>query len=268
MIDVFSKFVWLRPLKSKTGSSVADAFSIIFETSLRSPGRLTSDKGQEFNAKVVQQLMQKHDIQYTPTQNETKASVSERAIKTIKTKLYCYFTYTEDYDYTSVLQEIARSYNHQYHRTIGTTPADVKDANAEEVRLSTYFSRRAEDKKYPPVKNKRFKFKLGDHVRISHLKTVFTRAYDETYTGEIFKIARRYVRGTIPVYRLQSLLNEDIKGTFYESELQKIDYDPDQPFKIDKIIKTRGKGQNKQHLVQWRYYPKKFNSWVKAGELD
>ena len=60
VIDVFSKFVWLRPLKNKTGTSVAEAFQDIFDTSGRSPGRLVSDKGQEFNAKVVQKLMQKH----------------------------------------------------------------------------------------------------------------------------------------------------------------------------------------------------------------
>ena len=97
---------------------------------------------------------------------------------------------------------------------------------------------------------------------------MFTRAYDETYSGEVFRIYKRYHRGTLPIYRLQDLQQEEIKGTFYESELQKIDYDPDQPFKIDKIIKTRGKGKVKQHLVQWKYYPKKFNSWIKATDLD
>ena len=105
-------------------------------------------------------------------------------------------------------------------------------------------------------------------MRISHLKTVFTRAYDETYSGEVFQIYKRYHRGALPIYRLQDLQQEEIKITFYESELQKIYYDLDQPFKIDKIIKTRGKGKAKQNLVQWKYYPQKFNSWIKATDLD
>ncbi|XP_053405188.1 uncharacterized protein LOC128558917 [Mercenaria mercenaria] len=72
----------------------------------------------------------------------------------------------------------------------------------------------------------------------------------------------------MPVYRLNDLQDEEIKGTFYESEMQKVNYDPDHSFKINRIIKTRGKGQNKQYFVQWKYYPKKFNSWVKANDLQ
>jgi hypothetical protein len=268
VIDVFSKYVWMRPLKNKTGASVAEAFYDILKTSERSPGRLVSDKGQEFNAKVVQTLMKKHDILYFPTQNETKASVSERAIKTIKTKINRYFTYTEDYTYLPILQDIADSYNNTYHRTIGTTPADVKISNSEEVRLSTYFARRHEDKKYPPSKKKRFNFKIGDYVRISHLKTAFTRAYDETYTGEVFTVTKRYYRGQLPVYRLRDMQDEEIKGTFYQSELQKVDIHPDQLWKIEKIIRTKGRGTNKQHFVKWKYYPAKFNSWVNATDVQ
>ena len=266
MIDVFSKFVWLPSLKIKSGPCVPMAFQDIFEASNRTPSRLLSDKGQEFNAKVVQTLMEKRDIMYFPTQNETKASVSERAIKTIKTKLYRYFNYKDEYSYLPILQSIAYSYNHTYHRTIGMTPASVKDDNEEEARLPTYFAQNPRSNK-PNIKLRPFKYKINDYVRISHLKTVFTRAYDETYSGDVFRIYKRYHRGALPIYRLQDLQQEEIKGTFYESELQKIDYDLAQPFKIDKITKTRGKGKAKQHFVQWKYYPKKFNSWIKATDL-
>ena len=198
---------------------------------------------------------------YFPTQNETKASVSEREIKTIKTKLYRYFNYKDEYSYLPILQSISYSYNHTYHRTIGMTPASVKDDNEEEARLSTYFAQNPRSNK-PNSKLRPFKYKINDYVRIRYLKTVFTRAYDETYSGEVFRIYKRYHRGALPIYRLQDLQQEE------ESELQKIDYDLDQPFKIDKIIKTRGKGKAKQHFVQWKYYPKKFNSWIKATDLD
>ena len=77
--------------------------------------------------------MAKRDIIYFPTQNETKAYVSERAIKTIKTKLYRYFTHKDEYCYLPILQSRAYSYNHTYHRTIGMTPANVKDNNEVEA---------------------------------------------------------------------------------------------------------------------------------------
>ena len=193
--------------------------------------------------------MTENGVRYFPTQNETKASTSERAIKTIKTKLYRYFSYKDNYGYLAVLQNIADSYNKTYHRTIGVAPADVKENNAEEVRLSTYFARQ-KNKTKPDLK--RFKFKPGDYVRISHPRNVFTRAYDETYSGEVFQVYKRYHRGILPIYRLRDLQQEEIKGTSYESELQKVTVDPDQTWKVEKVLKSRGKGQNKQYFVKWK----------------
>ena len=61
---------------------------------------------------------------------------------------------------------------------------------------------------------------------------------------------------------------KEIKGTFYESELQKITVDPDQTWKVEKVLKSRGRGQNKQYFVKWKYHPKKFNSWISASDIE
>ena len=212
--------------------------------------------------------MAMNDVLYSATQNEVKASTSERAILTIKTKLSRYFTYKDDYTYLPILQDISDSYNTTYHRTIGMSPANVKTSNEDEVRLSTYFSHKHSGVKTENNKLKRFEYKKGDHVRITYLRNVFTRAYHQTYSGEIFKISNRYYRGDIPVYKLIDLQNEEIKGTFYQSELQKVSYDQDQFFKIDKILKTRGKGRQKEYFVNFRHYPAKFNAWTKANDLQ
>jgi len=188
--------------------------------------------------------MKQNNVRYFPTQNETKASTSERAILTIKMRLRRWFTYKEDYAYLPVLQAFADSYNHTFHRTIGMAPASVNHNNEMEVRLSTYFARNNKRVKTNP-RLRPFKYKVGDNVRITHLRKTFTRAYDETFTREPFKISKRYYRGTLPVYRLKDMMNEDIKGTFYQSELQKIDIDPDQYWKVDKVLKRRGKGKNR-----------------------
>ena len=207
--------------------------------------------------------MTENDVRYFPTQNETKASESEKEIKTIKTKLYRYFTYKDNYSYLAVLQSIADSYNKTFHRTIGVPPVDVKENNAEEVRLSTYFARHKQTR--PNLK--RLKFKLGDYMRISYLKSVFTRAYDKTYSGEVFKVYKRYHRGILPIYRPRYPQQEEIKGTFYESEFQKINVDPNQAWKAEKVLKSRGRGRNKQYFVKRKYYPKKFNSWINASDI-
>jgi hypothetical protein len=95
---------------------------------------------------------------------------------------------------------------------------------------------------------------------------VFTRAYDENYSGKVLQVYKRYHRGTLPIYRLRDMQQEEIKGTFYESELQKVDLDSDTLWKIDKILKRKRK--NKQHLVKWKCYPSKLNSWVNASDFQ
>ncbi|WAR27435.1 hypothetical protein MAR_013139, partial [Mya arenaria] len=159
------------------------------------------------------------------------------------TRLMRYFSYKETATFLPVLQDIGDNYNITYNRAIGMRPADIKDINQEEVIQKK--------KRSQNVKLKLFKLKVGDYVRISHLKTVFTRPYDQTYSGEVFRVQRRYNRGTLPLYRLRDLQNEDIKGTFYQSE-----YNPNSAFKIERILKTKGKGANQQYFVKWKYYPK------------
>lgn len=215
--------------------------------------------------------MKKNSVRYFPTQNETKASTSERAILTIKSRLTRYFTYKDDFSYLPVLQDIAESYNKTYHRTIGMKPADVKQDNEEQVRLATYFAQHSNNQKQvKPPKRRPFKFKINQYVRVSYLKGTFTRAYDETYSGEIFQVSKRYYRGNLPVYRLTDLEGTEIQGTWYESEMLPLkDVDLDKmSFKIDKVLKRRGKGRNKEYFVKWKYYPNKFNSWVKASDIE
>ncbi|XP_053374868.1 uncharacterized protein LOC128547146 [Mercenaria mercenaria] len=99
VIDTFSKYVWLKPLKQKTGNDVTEAFKDIFTHSGRMPKRLITDKGQKFRAKSVQDLMKKYNVLYSPTQNETKASTSERAVFSIKSKIMRYLAYKDNYTY-------------------------------------------------------------------------------------------------------------------------------------------------------------------------
>ena len=67
-------------------------------------------------------------------------------------------------------------------------------------------------------------------------------------------------------YKLKDILDEIIEGTFFEDEL--VLYTPtNDVYNIEKIIQTRGKGRNKQHLVKWEGWPSKFNSWVPESEI-
>ena len=83
VIDIFSKFVWIVPLKQKTGQEVANAFSRILKE--RKPSKMWVDRGREFYNKDVQKLFELY-----PVENEEKSCVFERFNRTIKEKMFKY----------------------------------------------------------------------------------------------------------------------------------------------------------------------------------
>ena len=82
-INVLSKYVWVVPLKSKTGASLVVAFERIFQEG-RKPARLQTDAGTEFKNKTFQTFLKKENVHYFVTYNETKAQVVERFNCTLK----------------------------------------------------------------------------------------------------------------------------------------------------------------------------------------
>ena len=84
-----------------------------------------------------------------------------------------------------------------------------------------------------------FAYKKGDKVHISHMVKTFKRAYNEKWTIEIFEVVQSFKCFGICKYRLCNLDGEDIKGTFYEAELQLVNYSAQGSFEIEKVIKKK-----------------------------
>ena len=261
-IDILSHYAWTRPLKTKTGKEVSQAFESIFAEG-RVPQKMRTDRGKEFSNKLCQQTFDKHNVKHFLTNNEVKANYAERVIRTLKLRLKCYETWKQTHKWKDVIVDITTSYNNTYHRTIKRTPSSVTKENQAEVWMVQYGGPRRHNADGP------FKFKEGDYVRISHLRRTFQREYDERYTGEIFKVATRRVRGGLNVYTLIDFQNETVAGTFYEPELQRITTDPQGVYKVERVIHSRKRrGVEKEYLVRWRHWPPKFDSWVKASDLE
>ena len=246
VIDIFSKYGYLIPLKNKKGETVAEALKIIFEK--RKPEKLWTDKGTEFYNKNVKKL-----IELYSTENEEKSSIAERWVRTIKEKMWKYFTDNNTYKYIDVLPDLVEDYNNTVHSSTKLTPKEAsKKKNELTVWRNLYPDR---FKKYDIIP----KFSVGDEVRITKKKKVFEKGYTTRWTEEIFTITE--IQNTNPVtYKLADLQGEEIKGTFYEPELQKTEQ---QIFRIEKVIKKE-KGRS---LVKWKGYSDKFNSWVDNKDL-
>ena len=120
-------------MKNKTARSLLEAFDSILSEG-RKPEKLRTDKGTEFVNDSFQHYLKKKGIQFYTANNEPKASVVERVNRTLKSKLYRYFTAVNSLRYIDVLQDLVDSYSNTYHRSIGHAPATVSLLNVGDVR--------------------------------------------------------------------------------------------------------------------------------------
>ena len=253
VVDVFSKKAWVQPIRSKKAPEVHHAFEKIFARTARRPKVIRSDKGGEFNNKELKKFLKTHKIDYFTSENEEiHASIAERFIRTIKGRVFRYFTHNQTDRYVDVLDMLVDSYNKTYHRSIGMPPNEVSKKNEVKIWRRLYGG--------APLTNHNFKFKVGDNVRIQEHRATFRKGYEGAWTEEIFKITERLPRNP-PVYRIVDYDDEPITGTFYEKELQKVKI-KDDVFIVDKVIKQRRRKGKTEYFVSWLGYPKKFNSWT------
>ena len=205
VIDIFSKYGWLVPLKDKTGRSVATALKQIFKE--RKPTKIWVDKGKEFYNKEVKSLVELYS-----TENEEKSCVVERWIRTMKEKMWKYFSAHSTSVYINVLDQLVYEYNHTKHSSTKFKPVDAE--KHETTIWRNLYPRHDE------IPEDHAKFDVGDRVRISKLKTKFEKGYTSRWTKEIFIVT--VVQRTSPVtYKIADLHGEEVTGSFYEPEIQK-----------------------------------------------
>ena len=245
--DIFSKYGWAVPLKTKTGIAVRDALKQIFKQHV--PKKLWTDAGWEFYNTEVKTLLKKHDITLYSTENEEKCSVVERWNRTIKTKLWKYFTANHTHKYIDVLDALIKKYNNTVNRAIGMTPTEArKPSNHGAVFRHLYF------KKMAKLGEKKPKFQIGDKVRLGVKKDLFEKSYIINWSDKIYTIKR--VFATRPItYKVEDDKGVEHKGKFYEQDLQKTKVDE---FRIQKVLKKK----KNSALVRWVDYDSSYDSWI------
>ena len=205
-IDLFSKYAFVVPLKDKKGISITNAFNKIIKQSNRKPNKIWVDQGGEFCNHVFKKWLSDNDIIMYSTFNEGKSVVVERFIRTLKNKLYKHMTAINKDVYYDVLDDIVNKYNNTKHSTIKMKLKNVKNDN---------------NRVYIDEHNKKStRFNVGDRVRISKFKNIFTKGYTPNWSKEIFIVNK--INDTVPyTYNLKDLNGEEILGSFYNRELQK-----------------------------------------------
>jgi len=214
LIDCFSKKAWLEAIPNKTAIVVKNAFDRIFKRTGGIPRKITVDSGTEFKNSILKEYLTKKGITLFSVTSEIKASIIERFLRTIFSKIQRYLTHNKTRKFVDKLQYFENLYNNSYHRSIRMSPNQVTLANQDQVYENLYGNLKLVDYKPP-------RFKIGDSVLVARRKTVFEKGYKQNYLKEIFKITKTI--HTIPrVYTVEDKSGRPVRETFYEEQLQKV----------------------------------------------
>ena len=245
IIDIFSKYAWAVPTKTKGSKDVTDAMYSVLKKG-RVPRKLHVDQGKEFYNSEFKALMQRYDITLYSTFSNLKASICERFNRTLKGKMWNQFSLRGTYEWTDTVDDLLFDYNNTKHRTIGMKPKDVTARNETSLLRNVYGR--------PCVnRTRKIKFKVGE-------KHIFEKGYTPNWTTEIFTISE--VKNTDPVtYKLVDYQGHPIEGGFYQEELTKVKYQD--AYLVEKIVRKRG---NKV-FVKWLGFDNSHNSWINESDL-
>ena len=138
----------------------------------------------------------------------------ERFNRTLKERLYRYFTVANTLRFDEELPQLVQGYNATRHHSIGMAPQDVTWDNEEAVWKRLCEKRLKE-------KRPKAKLKVGDRVRLNKIHRTFEKGYLPGWTEAVF-VVLCIVPGVVPTYKIREWDDTPVKGTFYEADLQKV----------------------------------------------
>lgn len=255
MIDSFSKYAFAVPLRDKTGGSVATALREIF--SKRHPQNLRTDKGKEFLNAHVQKLLKDLQINFFTSNDSTiKCAIVERFNRTLKGRMFKYFTANGTRKYVNILPDLLTAYNNSHHRSIGMTPSQVTYFNSSKVYSNLY------NGKENTIKTKGVV--IGSSVRAKYDQKPFNKAFYPNWEDQVQRVVQIKKDQNRPTYVLEQDDGTRSKRKFYPEEIQEV---APSTYRIEKVMRRRTQNGIKQLYVKWLGYSDVYNSWVNESDI-
>jgi hypothetical protein len=250
IVDLYSRYAYSFPLKSKKAMAILDAFKSLKEL----PKNIWVDQGSEFYNRDFKKFCKDNNINLYHTYSGLKSVYVERFNRTLKEMMYKYFTeHNTDY-YLDVLDDFIKTYNNTVHSRIKVKPVDAYTGRKKPNSVLKLYN------KVPP------KYKVGDYVRISRVKKTFEIGYTARWSKEVFEISKIDSSSYPYMSDLKDLKDESITGKFYEYEMQPTQL---KDFAVvEKILQTKTVKGKKMYLVKYDGYDNKFNEWLNQSQLD
>ena len=212
LIDCFTKMIYARPMKRKSKEWAGDAFESIFKEFDTFPINLITDAGLEFFNSDVRKVLHAYGINHFAYKTKTKwkASMVERAIRTIKSRFQRIFFATHKNRWIDMLDQTILNYNKTPHSAHKLPPLDVNDENRDIVYKRMY-----------PLRSITVvcRLKENDRVRKIKEKTLFEKGYKINWSEEIYIIDSVRQSNGVCWYKIKTLDNVIEPGIYYYYQL-------------------------------------------------
>lgn len=258
-VEVLSRQLYAIPVKNKSAQEMIKAFDRLFAMTPALPLYVYSDRGGEFESREMRRYFSERDIQkHAAFVNTIKASLAERYIRTLKEKLYRYFSDHATLRWIEVLPKFVHSINASVAKSTGMRPCDVNFDNAPALWKKIY------SVDLRPHRSTRCYIKKGDAVRLAREKYRFEKGYLPTFSDEIMRV-RRVITGNPITYELEDQDGEPFLGQFYREELCKTRIDADTTYRIEQVLRERIRKGEKQLFVQFKGV--KRPRWINESDI-
>ena len=200
-------------MKSTTAEETAKNLDSILSEMPFKPNRFASDQGSEFSSThptIFDILVEKYGMVIFKLKEPKKASMVERFIRTLKTRLERYFTEHKTVRWIDVLPQISEAINNTVNRSIGIEPNKVTFQNRAKIFKKLYGSISS-----PAV----CKYEVGNLVRIPMKKNIFDKGYKPNWSKEIYRISKVKTDNEVCYYNLEDLNGEPLDKFYYHEEL-------------------------------------------------
>ena len=261
LVDLYSNYIYVVPLKSKTAEAVRAAFQQLLSTfQLDKFTSLGTDAGGEFTGN--RNFFKDRRINLYIRRGDNKAFQAENYIRIFKHLLYKYLRSQRSKNWPAAVDNVVSQINNRRQRGLGSlTPAQVNNpfedpVSRDIIKRNRYQSDAAASKRRHVVKE----FKKNQFVFVNFKKEALYKGFD-TQRGTIYQIADVDDSETPRLYSLKELDGTAVSGKYYAAEMKSAPNPKNMEHEVDKILEERTtKSGKKQCLVKWLFYPSKYVS--------
>lgn len=261
-VECLSRRAFAAPVKNKKAPAVKEAFKSIFAEMPALPWKIFTDRGMEFDSKEMKRFYEEHDIIKLSAKNvETKAAMAERMIKTLKHRLYKYFTQNSTLKWVDAVPRLVAAINNSICRATGLRPVDFNFENSDALWRRIYGPDVFASAPAPR------KFKRGSIVRMARDRKAFAKGYLPTFSNLTYRI-RHVKAGTPRTYILEDAKARRMPKKLYAEQLTRAAHEPDA--KIEKVLRTRTDKQTgeREYLIKWEGEPLESASWITHSDIQ